>query len=281
MVWWQDFPLSKNSQSSVIEERSEFYTELVKILRAMQVPDPIVVALGDYDFSLAKGRLVASVPGKFTQNQLYDHGHLRLSKIVQEISPSRSDQERIVWCQTSSMGATQSKWAREFYRSACGLAPLVVPPRTRNAPQDETLPLLRFVFPSEKTVRTSLRGPAGGGTIHFNSRYWLKFPQSLMRDCISVRSGVLMHSKVLSHLFTLKDNTLSPTRANAAIALEPRYAHPIIEIVRGAIWELDLCGIAQCNSVCMGKYHSLSIYRRTATVHEQLGVGNRVLYSGR
>jgi phosphatidylserine/phosphatidylglycerophosphate/cardiolipin synthase-like enzyme len=39
----------------------------------------------------------------------------------------------------------------------------------------------------------------GAGTITFHSRWWQSpsFPRDLLRDCKSVRKGLLMHSKVM------------------------------------------------------------------------------------
>jgi hypothetical protein len=58
----------------------------------------------------------------------------------------------------------------------------------------------RFFFPSHATVASSIGGTDSAGTICFQRRWWentAKFPQKNMRDCISVRKGVLMHNKLM------------------------------------------------------------------------------------
>jgi hypothetical protein len=58
---------------------------------------------------------------------------------------------------------------------------------------------LCIFFPSAATVAKSLGGSNAAGTICFLRRWWegAKFPRGVLRDCVAVRGGVLMHSKVL------------------------------------------------------------------------------------
>lgn len=53
-------------------------------------------------------------------------------------------------------------------------------------------------FPSLKTVKESKGRTPGAGTICFQSKWYHQrgFPQQAMRDNLSRRKGVLMHSKV-------------------------------------------------------------------------------------
>ncbi|KAJ4542180.1 hypothetical protein HRR83_004189 [Exophiala dermatitidis] len=58
---------------------------------------------------------------------------------------------------------------------------------------------MRVYYPSDETVRRSRGGPRNAGTICFNMKWWHngRFPQSIMRDCVSVREGLLMHNKIM------------------------------------------------------------------------------------
>jgi hypothetical protein len=58
---------------------------------------------------------------------------------------------------------------------------------------------LRIYFPSEETVAASLGGRNAAGVICFQKKWWENpgFPRNLVHDCISVREGLLMHSKVI------------------------------------------------------------------------------------
>jgi Tyrosyl-DNA phosphodiesterase/Ubiquitin interaction motif len=58
----------------------------------------------------------------------------------------------------------------------------------------------RFFFPTHATVANSIGGTDSAGTICFQQRWWdnsAKFPRKNMRDCVSVRKGVLMHNKLM------------------------------------------------------------------------------------
>ncbi|KMS94081.1 hypothetical protein BVRB_024990, partial [Beta vulgaris subsp. vulgaris] len=62
------------------------------------------------------------------------------------------------------------------------------------------LPPIQVAFPTRETVLGSLAGQlGGGGSIRFNPSHWnaSTFPKEIIRDCISIRSGTLMHSKVI------------------------------------------------------------------------------------
>lgn len=90
-----------------------------------------------------------------------------------------------------------------------GKAQLAAVPGRRNAaPCTSVLTLpnpstwrasFRLFFPSAHTIASSLGGPSSAGTICFQRRWWenAKFPRANMRDCISVRRGVLMHNKIM------------------------------------------------------------------------------------
>ncbi|KAF8427386.1 tyrosyl-DNA phosphodiesterase-domain-containing protein [Tirmania nivea] len=54
-------------------------------------------------------------------------------------------------------------------------------------------------FPTHDTVAQSKGGTGAGGTICFQRKWWdaPTFPKEVMRDCVSTRARVLMHSKLL------------------------------------------------------------------------------------
>jgi len=78
--------------------------------------------------------------------------------------------------------------------------------------QERIMNHVRIYFPSYETVRLSKKGFNSGGTICFNSSWWdsPSFPRSVMRDCVSVRDGLLMHNKV--SVFLLIYEKQKPTR---------------------------------------------------------------------
>lgn len=66
---------------------------------------------------------------------------------------------------------------------------------------DEWKDRVRVYFPSYDTVVRSRGGPNAGGTISFQSKWFDngKFPKDVLRDCVSVREGLVMHNKVSSY----------------------------------------------------------------------------------
>lgn len=64
---------------------------------------------------------------------------------------------------------------------------------------DTRWPPSKILFPSLGTVKQSIGGPEGGGTIFCNWSEWGKdpdFPRHLFHDSRSKRAGVLQHTKV-------------------------------------------------------------------------------------
>ncbi|KAI5849547.1 putative tyrosyl-DNA phosphodiesterase [Morchella snyderi] len=57
----------------------------------------------------------------------------------------------------------------------------------------------RIYFPSRETVRRSFGGLNGAGTISFVQDQWEEpeYPRSIVRDCDSVRKGLVMHNKIM------------------------------------------------------------------------------------
>ena len=58
---------------------------------------------------------------------------------------------------------------------------------------------LYIMYPTEETVKNSLLGADGGGTIHCQRKFWYSptFPKNLVRNC-KLLSNSLLHSKVLN-----------------------------------------------------------------------------------
>ena len=131
----------------------EFEESLVEYFEVVGGFD--VIALRKYDFSGARGRLVASVPGYHRNDDIKKWGHMRLRALLEEI-PIASKFDTVV-CQYSSMGTVNEKWIRQNWlpsvsAAACGLG------SASRAPAK-----LQLIIPTEAEVRDSVEGwPAGG-----------------------------------------------------------------------------------------------------------------------
>ena len=91
IVYFQDFPRISSQNDS------QFYKDLVKILRDLQVPKTLIDSLENVDFSKARGRLVSSIPGKFSNQEFLDYGACKLSQIIQEISPGLDHDQEVYY----------------------------------------------------------------------------------------------------------------------------------------------------------------------------------------
>jgi len=103
--------------------------------------------------------------------------------------------------QGSSIGSYTLDWMRTFYRSCMGWDPKSPNIRTSSSKQvvvyrkDDEWPEVKIVYPTFKTVKESINGTHGGGTIFCPLEYWHKpkFPRHLFYDSRSKREGLLQH----------------------------------------------------------------------------------------
>lgn len=100
-VWFQDFPLKASSDYDGGRSSGEFEDSLVEYFEAVGGFD--VAALRKFNFSSARGRLVASVPGYHSGDAINKWGHMRLRRLLRDVAVApRFDS---VVSQFSSMGA--------------------------------------------------------------------------------------------------------------------------------------------------------------------------------
>ena len=100
-VWFQDFPLKASSDYDGGRSSGEFEDSLVEYFEAVVGFD--VAALRKFNFSSARGRLVASVPGYHSGDAINKWGHMRLRRLLRDVAVApRFDS---VVSQFSSMGA--------------------------------------------------------------------------------------------------------------------------------------------------------------------------------
>lgn len=62
----------------------------------------------------------------------------------------------------------------------------------------------RAYFPSKESIENSKGGKSNAGTICFQQKWFdgPRFPRHVMRDCSSVRPGLMMHNKVPRSLYS-------------------------------------------------------------------------------
>ncbi|KAI8337293.1 tyrosyl-DNA phosphodiesterase I [Chlamydoabsidia padenii] len=203
VVFIQDFPLLNKDGSNGADTVNlpSFAQDLCNLLDEMYVPESVKNEMKNYDFTMAKAHIVASVSGVFEgQDDYRKYGHTRLADIIVKLGANDSSKTPKVEMQTSSLGALSKSYLQELYTSFCGVHPHTNPKYIKKKATDP-LPPIDIIYPTLDTVNSSRLGQPGAGTICLNRNSWLKstFPKEIMCDTVSYRPGTLMHSKVKSH----------------------------------------------------------------------------------
>ncbi|GBC02306.1 hypothetical protein RclHR1_04560005 [Rhizophagus clarus] len=226
IVFIQDFP-RYNENNTINNNIHLFAKELRDYLLAMGLKSHIINKLPLYDFSNAKATIIPSIPGAYKGiENVKKYGHGRLSQVVKNICKYEYVE---LECQSSSLGSITPEFLNEFYRSAKGLDPYIIPKQRKSkrdkeqfeedeylepsqpsqpmqplqsspdSQQSRPLPPITIVYPTNKTVLNSKYTFAGAGPLCFSKKCYeqLTFPKEILRKCESNRNGTLMHTKFL------------------------------------------------------------------------------------
>ncbi|KAM1883945.1 hypothetical protein ACFX13_005245 [Malus domestica] len=192
-LWMQDFPWKDQNNPS---KGCGFEGDLIDYLNALKWPEFSVnfPNLGSFkinpsffkkfDYSDAAVRLIASVPGYHTGNNMKKWGHMKLRTVLQECIFDKEFRKSPLAYQFSSLGSLDEKWMAEFASSmSSGLSE----DRTPLGPGE---PLI--IWPTVEDVRCSLEGYAAGNAIpsplknvekDFLKKYWAKWRASHTGRC--------------------------------------------------------------------------------------------------
>ncbi|KAF8553316.1 phospholipase D/nuclease [Imleria badia] len=219
-VWLQDIPpLSKPipHERKVVDD---FPSIMQKVLRAVNVHRALANMLvndhpnlplhtiedlrSKWDFSKVAVKLVPSIAGKHEGwPAVVQTGHTRLMKAVRDLGlrtgTGEAARELALECQSSGIGTYSTQWLNEFHWSARGESAedWLVEPTTRRSKLP--WPPVKIIFPSLETVRSSVLGEPGGGTMFCRTHQWeaTTFPKELFHDSNSAGGRVLMHTKMI------------------------------------------------------------------------------------
>lgn len=184
-LWMQDFPWKDEKN---LNKGCPFENDLVDYLKALKWPDFSVnlPEIGTFninasffrrfDYSSAKVRLIASIPGYHTGLNLNKWGHMKLRSILQNCIFGNEFQGSPLAYQFSSLGSLDEKWMNELASSmSSGLSYDKKPLGLGKA---------MIIWPTVEDVRCSLEGYAAGNAIpspqknvekDFLKKYWGKW----------------------------------------------------------------------------------------------------------
>ncbi|CAF9911263.1 MAG: hypothetical protein HETSPECPRED_000285 [Heterodermia speciosa] len=200
-------------------EPTFFARELIYFLQAQGLAPNIIQSLHNFDFSATKHlAFVHTIGGAHTGTAWQRTGSCGLGRAIQRLHLATDEPLNLDFI-TSSVGSLNFDFLSAIYLAAQGddgttqMARRVLlqgkskkEQREReNAAREQQLLVetlkrnFRIYFPTHDTVANSTGGVDCGGTICFQAKWWEAegFPREVMRDCRSVRRGLLMHNKVL------------------------------------------------------------------------------------
>ncbi|KAK2000525.1 ubiquitin interaction domain-containing protein [Colletotrichum falcatum] len=223
MVFLIDLPKLEGTQQTAHPAETLFGTELRRFLRALGLDEKLVKSLDNYDFTeTSRYGFVHTIAGSHA-NDSWQHtgqstrGYCGLGSTIRSLGLATEDAVNIDYV-ASSLGSLNYAYLKALYYACQGDpgmkeydARQSKPSRSKVAkpsPDDSRLagnePLqlqrhFRIYFPTENTVSSSRGGRSSAGTICFQEKWWKSstFPRELLRDCQSVRSGLLLHTKAI------------------------------------------------------------------------------------
>ncbi|KAG1777981.1 tyrosyl-DNA phosphodiesterase-domain-containing protein [Suillus placidus] len=233
-VWLQDLPPRSAPLPHDPKAIDDFPSIMQNVLRAVNVRPALANMLANdhpnlplqtisdlrmkWDWSKVKVKLVPSIAGKHEgwPNVILT-GHIRLMKAVRDMGlrtgRGKAAKDLVIESQGSSIGTYSTQWINEFYWSARGESAedWLDEPKSRRAKL--SWPPVKIVFPSLKTVRDSVLGEQGGGTMFCRTNQWeaSKFPRELFHDSNSAGGRVLMHTKMIIATYRPKKSIFEAT----------------------------------------------------------------------
>ena len=218
MVFLIDLPRLPKDHRTTAEDMTLFGTELIYFLEATGLEHSIVDSIYHFDFTETKNlAFIHTIGGVHTGESWQRTGYCGLGRAVNKLGLATEKQLHLDFV-TSSVGSLNDEFLAMLYLSAQGDNGLkeynwrnpAVTSRKKKTTQEDSQSTQRsrerlrsylredfqVYFPTHETVKSSTAGSAG--TICFKSKWYNSpsFPREVLRDCKSVRPGMLMHNKV-------------------------------------------------------------------------------------
>lgn len=208
------------SRSTAPEDMTFFGQELIYFCEAMGLERSIINSIYMFDFTATRDlAFVHTIGGAHLGDSWQRTGYCGLGRAVQKLDLA-TDRALNLDFVTSSVGSLNVDFLAMLYlaaqgndgsteyewrnppagRSKVAKTALQQKEAARKALEDDVRNRFRIYFPTNETVRSSKAGSAG--TICFQSKWYNSptFPRQALRDCKSVRPGMLMHNKVTVHM---------------------------------------------------------------------------------
>ncbi|CAJ2506008.1 Uu.00g001380.m01.CDS01 [Anthostomella pinea] len=209
VVFLIDLPLIEDESRWSSNTLTNFGEELRYFLQAQGLDGSLVNSLRKYDFSETdRYRLVHTIGQTHVGESWQRTGYCGLGRAVTSLGLGTSSDIDVDFV-VASLGSVNADLLGSIYNAAQGDNGMKEYEERKQRvgkkkkTSAENMPALatrfRIYFPSQDTVVQSRGGKNAGGTICVQSKWWdsPSFPRELIRDCKSVRPGLLMHSKIM------------------------------------------------------------------------------------
>ncbi|KAK2007044.1 ubiquitin interaction domain-containing protein, partial [Colletotrichum eremochloae] len=235
MVFLIDLPKLESTQQTATPAETLFGTELRRFLRALGLDEKLVKSLDSYDFTeTSRYGFVHSIAGSHANDSWQHTGqstrdwseceaftfvarYCGLGSTVRSLGLATEDAIDIDYV-ASSLGSLNHTYLKAIYYACQGDSGMkeydarqskMTRSKAAKAGLDDSRQVgnepfqlqrhFRIYFPTENTVSSSRGGRSSAGTISFQEKWWKSatFPRELLRDCQSVRSGLLLHTKAI------------------------------------------------------------------------------------
>ena len=218
MVFLIDLPRLTEGRRTAKEEITLFGRELINFAKAMGLEQSIIDSMYNFDFTATKDyAFVHNIGGAHFGPSMQHTGYLGLGRAVKELGLA-TDKILHIDFVASSIGSLNDDFLAMLYLAAQGddglteynwRNPPVVSRKSNAVKVDSSMDdsfreklrshlrrNFQVYYPTHDTVKRSTARSAG--TICFQSKWYNSptFPRQILRDCKSVRPGMLMHNKV-------------------------------------------------------------------------------------
>ncbi|TAQ85645.1 hypothetical protein B7494_g6030 [Chlorociboria aeruginascens] len=213
IVFLIDLPRLPGGQLTSPDQLTKFGKDLIYFVKAMGLEEAAINSIYKFDFSRTSHlAFVHSIGGSHSGSSWQRTGYCGLGTSVRELSlhneePFMGNIDIVA----ASIGNLNDGFLRSMYLACQGDNGIKEYTwRTkRNKPgtesqlekqlSDDLKSQIQIYFPTKDTVAASKGGIAAGGTICLQSKWFdaNTFPRHLMRDCKSLRDGMLMHCKMI------------------------------------------------------------------------------------
>ncbi|KAJ8130215.1 hypothetical protein O1611_g3414 [Lasiodiplodia mahajangana] len=205
MVFLIDLPLTKQP----VNQLNMFGQELCYFLKASGLDESLISSLSKYDFSETdQYRFIHTIGKSHVGEEWQRTGYCGLGRAVESLGLATTSEIELDFI-VASLGSVNADLISAIYNAAQGddglreyekrVASSGKKKGGRKAELSYNHSSFRIYFPSHETVTGSRGGQNSGGTICLQSKWWDSptFPRELVHDCKSVRTGLLMHTKLL------------------------------------------------------------------------------------